>query len=334
MKNHEEEGRPAKMITRRSALRSVGIALATAPFAQLIACSGNGDTSTGGGSGGAGGAGTTTGTGTTGTSTSSSTAAKWATGGTAAMKGNYEDPFSAGLGSACDLTCTATLGPCYAKTVERKDISEGHNGLPVRLAFLVVDPSCKPIQGATVDIWHCGPEGLYSGEDASDFCTTGDATARAARWFRGVQTTDAEGRVDFDTCFPGWYSSRTVHIHFTIKVGDKEYVTSQFVFDDALDDEIISSQPLYKDRGARDTKNTTDNVVGGEEDMSKYAFQTKQMDDGAMLAWKAIVLRSSLTDATCAIKGAGGGMGPGGGPGGGPPPSGGGPGATTSTGGV
>ena len=169
-----------------------------------------------------------------------------------------------------------------------------------------------------MDIWHCGPDGLYSGEDASDFCTTGAARPRAARWYRGVQTTDANGRVHFNTCFPGWYSSRTIHIHFTVRRDNQEYVTSQFVFDDALDDEIVATQPLYNARGQRDTTNSTDNVVSAES-AAAYSFETKRMADGAMLAWKTIILRSSLSAATCAVPGGGGG---GGGPGG-PPPGGG-----------
>ena len=54
----------------------------------------------------------------------------WATGGTAAMKGVYPDPFASGHGAACSLTCSATVGPCHAATLVRRDISEGHAGLP------------------------------------------------------------------------------------------------------------------------------------------------------------------------------------------------------------
>ncbi|APR78490.1 putative dioxygenase [Minicystis rosea] len=288
---------------------------------------------TGGGTTGTGG---TAGTGATGTGGvgGSSAAGEWATGGTASMtaKESYPDPFAAGAGTTCALTCAMTLGPCYAHTIERQDISEGHDGLPVRLSFLVVDETCKPISGATVDIWHCGTEGLYSGDDASDFCTSGDETARAARWFRGVQTTDAAGRVNFDTCFPGWYSSRTIHIHFTIRIGDAEYVTSQLFFPDTLDDEIVGTQPLYKDRGARDTTNQTDTVISGDA-VNDYTFQYARMSDGAMQAWKTLVIRSSLTDSLCQAPGGSGGMmgGPDGGmmgppPDGGLPPDGGPPG--------
>ncbi len=300
-------------MTRRKILGGIGLALVAAPLGQLLAC-GPDET----------GSGTDTGTGTD--SGTGNDPGFWATGGTAAMTAasSYPNPFASGVGSACKLTCEATLGPCYANTLERKDISEGHDGLPVRLAFLVVDETCKPIEGASVDIWHAGPEGLYSGEDASDFCTSGDETARAARWFRGVQTTDANGRVDFDSCFPGWYSSRTIHIHFTIRLNGSEYVTSQLVFDDALNDDVINNQPLYNTRGPRDTTNANDNVVSAES-APDYMFQTQRMPDGAMLAWKTLVIRSSLSNPSCQMPGGGGGGGrppPGGDGGTRPPPRG------------
>jgi protocatechuate 3,4-dioxygenase beta subunit len=291
-------------LTRRKLLYGMGLATAALPLGQLLlACGSEGTDDTGGADG----------------NTGADAPVPWATGGTKAMTAlaTYPDPFAAGLGTACTLLCEATLGPCYATTLDREDISEGEDGLPVRIAFLVVDETCKPIPGATVDIWHCGPDGLYSGEDASDFCTSGDARARAARWYRGVQTSDANGRVNFKTCFPGWYSSRTIHIHFTVRVNNQEYVTSQLVFDDALNDDIIGTQPLYSDRGPRDTTNSTDNVVSAES-APAYSFQTQRMSDGAMLAWKTLVIRSSLSNASCQMTGGGGG-----GPGGPPPGDGG-----------
>ncbi|WP_224247466.1 dioxygenase family protein [Hyalangium gracile] len=299
--SHEKSSTSPAFMTRRRILRNLGMALAVVPIGKLIACSSD--------SPGEPGDGTDGGTNPDGGTSSGA----WATGGTAAMAGNYPDPFASGIGSVCALTCAATLGPCYANTLVRKDISEGHDGLPVRLALLVVDTACKPIQGAAVDIWHTAPHGLYSGEDASTFCTSGDEGATSARWFRGVQTTDANGRVDFDTCFPGWYSSRTIHIHFTVRVNGSEYVTSQLFFDDALNDDIIGTQPLYNTRGQRDTTNSNDTVISASA-VGDYTLQTQRMADGALLAWKTLVIRSSLSDALCDVPGGSGGGG------GGPPP--------------
>ncbi|WP_254627991.1 protocatechuate 3,4-dioxygenase [Myxococcus sp. CA040A] len=312
MSDQDRKDTLTSVMSRRRVLRGMGLTLAAIPLVQVLAC--GADDSGTPGTGGDTDSGTNTDAGTT--------ATDWATGGTSVMAGTYANPFTDDAGTPCALTCAATLGPCYARTLVRKDISEGHDGLPVRLAFRVLNEACEPIQGASVDIWHAAPEGLYSGEDASTFCTSDDPTATSARWFRGVQVTDADGRADFDTCFPGWYSSRTVHIHFTIRVGEAEYVTSQLFFDDALNDDVINHQPLYNTRGPRDTTNANDNVVSAES-VGNYLFQTSRQADGAMLAWKTLIIRSSLDTAQCQIPGGGGG---GGGPGGPPPGGDGGPG--------
>lgn len=222
----------------------------------------------------------------------------WATGGTASMDGNYPDPFTGNLGDTCALTCSATLGPCYVSTLERMDISEGQNGLPVRFAFLLVDESCLPIEGATLDIWHTSAGGYYSGEDAPFGCTLGDPAAEMSRWFRGVQTSDASGRVDFNSCFPGWYPGRTIHIHFTVRLKNEEYLTSQLYFDDLLANEIVANEPIYSARGPRDTDNTTDGLISAAA-APDYSFQTARMSDGAMLAWKVLVIRSALATPLC-----------------------------------
>jgi protocatechuate 3,4-dioxygenase beta subunit len=174
-----------------------------------------------------------------------------------------------------------------------QDISYGQNGLPMRMVLQIVDASCNPVAGAVVDVWHVAPTGKYSGNDSANenvaFCTGSDSDYTSHLYFRGKQTTDANGIVTFDTCFPGWYTGRTVHVHFTITASGGS-LTSQLVFDDALDDEIIATQPIYSSRGARSTSNTTDTVVSSST-QSQYLFETQQMTDGALLAWKTITIR-------------------------------------------
>jgi hypothetical protein len=132
-------------------------------------------------------------------------------------------------------------------------------------------------------------------------CNLGNEDALANRWFRGVQTTDDKGRVDFDTCFPGWYSGRTIHIHFTVRVGDTDIATSQLFFKDDLSDSIIETEPLYGDRGARDTTNANDGVVHGSPLLDRVLLETERMSDGALLAYKTLVVRSSTADALCTL---------------------------------
>ena len=47
----------------------------------------------------------------------------------------------------------------------------------------------------------------------------------------------------------------------------------------------------------------TDTVVGGVDDPSDYILNVERMADGAMLAWKTITIRSSLSEETCAAEG-------------------------------
>jgi protocatechuate 3,4-dioxygenase beta subunit len=115
-----------------------------------------------------------------------------------------------------------------------------------------------------------------------------DAADAAKHYFRGVQTTDANGRVDFDSCFPGWYRGRAVHIHCTVSLGARAY-TSQLVFDQTLVNEIFTSHPEYKSYGLPDTPNATDNVVG-RGDLAGYTAAASRMTDGAMLASKQLVV--------------------------------------------
>src|SRR5262245_3614737 len=93
-------------LSRRAVLQGLGSALAAAPALSLLGCSDP--------SGQGGGADAGSGTDASGGDDAATDAGGgWATGGTASMTGNYPDPFSSGLGTACALTCAATLGPCY-----------------------------------------------------------------------------------------------------------------------------------------------------------------------------------------------------------------------------
>ena len=64
-----------------------------------------------------------------------------------------------------------------------------------------------------MDIWHCNALGAYSDVSDPGFDTSGQ------QFLRGYQATDANGVATFSTIYPGWYSGRTVHIHFKIRTG-------------------------------------------------------------------------------------------------------------------
>ena len=204
----------------------------------------------------------------------------------------------------CVLTCAATLGPCYYDAgLVRRDITEsttaGKVGLPTRLGFRVVNvDTCEPIQNASIDIWHTDNQGIYSAP-ISAFCngsgTTG-TTAQSQRFGRGIQLTDANGWAYFDTFYPGWYSSRTTHIHATVRLNNTAIVTTQFFFLDRISEFIYRSHPNYSNRPNRDTTNTTDNVIGGNLSRSlPYVFSTRLINNKYLQAVKTIGIRMTAT---------------------------------------
>lgn len=214
---------------------------------------------------------------------------KWATGGTSALQNvTYENPFESSLDIPCTVIPKATEGPCYSNTKTRRDISGGRDGLPVRLLFKVVDDNCQPIAGVSVDIWHCDASGIYSGDKmhSVNFCTGAKEDYMKHDWFRGVQSTDDKGEVSFQTCFPGWYRSRAIHIALR---KDNQSYTTQVAFDDALVKYIMENETLYSTRGTPDTSNSTDTVFP-HTGYETYLMKTKQLSDHSMLAWKTLAV--------------------------------------------
>jgi protocatechuate 3,4-dioxygenase beta subunit len=174
----------------------------------------------------------------------------------------------------CVVRPELTIGPYFVDhQLNRSDVrtepsdNSMTTGLPLTLVvnvLSVANRSCAPIQDAQVDIWHCDAQGVYSGVSDPTFNTAGQ------KFLRGYQLTDAQGRVQFLTIYPGWYSGRSVHIHFTIRTrgadGQDYQFTSQFFFDDALTDQVHALQP-YAARGQRNTRNANDGIFnnGGEQ---------------------------------------------------------------------
>jgi protocatechuate 3,4-dioxygenase beta subunit len=100
----------------------------------------------------------------------------------------------------------------------------------MRLALQVVDvESCKPLEGARVDVWQANALGVYSATDTS--------------WLRGWQPTSNWGTADFDTIFPGNYAGRNVHTHAAVrpKVDSRFVHTGQIFFDEWPRQQIIVS---------------------------------------------------------------------------------------------
>lgn len=226
----------------------------------------------------------------------------YASGGTQAMAGKYPDPFSPGGNGnspACTLTCVQSLGPCYVESPVRQDITEGKVGLPMRLALEVVDAqTCNPIENATVEVWSTDAEGVYSGQTPARMCSNGQPEARQTNFMRGAQITSNNGRADFDAVYPGWYPGRTPHIHLKVTVAGEEFIVTQLYFPDELSRSIYAQHPDYTHRPQADTDNTRDGLLRGL-DVDRFLLNTQSMEDGALLAYTTIGLRSSTGEPLC-----------------------------------
>jgi len=215
-----------------------------------------------------------------------------------------------GAGTACALLCETTIGPCHTTSPMRMDVSDGVDGIPVRLALRVVDEQCRPVANAIVEIWRTNSRGTYSG-NINTMCNT-TAADRAAMFFRGYLRTDADGRVDFNTCFPGWYSGRAIHIHVRVMTGDYNaadsagsVVVTQLFFPEDVIQGVFSGVPLYSARGQPDTAAAVDNVIGGTTDRARYTCDVQRTAEGVMFASKTLIVRSSTAVANCATQGSG-----------------------------
>lgn len=272
-----------KGLTRRQLIRRIGLGMAAVPFASplLGACTSSDGTVVDGNTD-------------TGTTPDSPALGPWASGGTAAMTdmATYPDPFATPA-TSCLLVAGTTEGPCTTATdLARVDVSEGWTGLPVRLGMRFVTSACAPIAGAVVKIWHTNIAGSYSGVTPNPGMCLKQQSYSAADFFRGVQSTNASGLVYFDTCFPGWYSGRAIHIHFQVTSGATTYKISQLFFPETLTTDIFANHAEYKSYGQPNTTFANDNVMAAIPLPSRASniVAWARMTDGAMLASKTITV--------------------------------------------
>ncbi len=172
----------------------------------------------------------------------------------------------------CIVSPALTEGPYFIdEQLNRSDIRVNSvdgsvvAGASVQLAVRVSQISadgCRPLAGATVDIWHCDALGVYSGvsDNSQGFDITG------GDFLRGNQVTDPSGLAQFTTIFPGWYRGRAVHIHFKVRAAatdNQTYeFTSQMFFEEALANQVLAQEP-YASKGQPDTSNASDGIFQG-----------------------------------------------------------------------
>jgi protocatechuate 3,4-dioxygenase beta subunit len=128
----------------------------------------------------------------------------------------------------CVLAPETVWGP-YGVDGEmvRHDLRESGDGIDFYLDIGVIDvETCEPLPNAALTIWNCNANGFYSGFTGIDpdtvelmdgYTRRADGTTDDETFLRGIQITDSNGMVEFLTLFPGYYASRTTHIHVTVQ---------------------------------------------------------------------------------------------------------------------
>lgn len=130
------------------------------------------------------------------------------------------------------LTTPDITGPFYMGGAPMRDRFGDYevSGEPLLIYGKVIDPSGKPVAGATVDLWQANHAGEY------DFTNNFQ--------FRGKVLSDENGNYQIPTVLPGNYCDdgrwRVKHIHFTASAPEHVEVTSQIYF---TGDEYLSNDP-------------------------------------------------------------------------------------------
>ena len=121
------------------------------------------------------------------------------------------------------------------------DASGVAEGVPttVELTLLDVAAGGTPLAGAAVYLWHCDMSGRYSLYDQS---------IAGENYLRGVQESDRDGRLTFETIFPSAYQGRWPHMHFEVyesldaaAAAGTKLRTSQLAVPKAICDEVFAT---------------------------------------------------------------------------------------------
>ena len=139
-------------------------------------------------------------------------------------------------------------------------------GVPLTINLTIQDTSasCAALAGAAVYLWHCDRDGNYSmySESIAD-----------ENYLRGVQETDATGKVTFTSIFPACYSGRWPHIHFEVypsvaKAADSgnKIATSQLALPADVCDTVYATDGYSRSvSNLKQVSLDSDNVFGDDD---------------------------------------------------------------------
>ncbi|KAL5120190.1 hypothetical protein ACEQ8H_002016 [Pleosporales sp. CAS-2024a] len=219
--------------------------------------------------------------------------------------------------NSCVLSPEVTEGPYWVKgELIREDITDGQEGVPLFLDLQIIDVNtCEPVPEVFLDIWHCNSTGVYSGVVAQGNGDQNDATNLDQTFNRGIQKSDKDGVVAFETTFPGHYTGRAVHIHVlttlnaTVNanntlVGGSIAHVGQIFFDQSLIG-LVEQEAPYTSNTQTLTENARDFILASEaattDPFVEYVLLGDNVSDG-LFGWLAFgVDLTASYDATPAV---------------------------------
>ena len=154
----------------------------------------------------------------------------------------------------CKVTSNSFEGPYFlcVNALSGKNLAGDLLGEPLTLAMRILDQDCNALPNTVVDVWSCGADGRYSGQNASpDVKVTSGGhkvPENDLRFGRGVLRTDADGIVEWDTVYPGFYAGRAIHIHFKVHRNGRSYVTNQAYLPEDWNQRVLSTAPYNTPR--------------------------------------------------------------------------------------
>ncbi|KAF2087561.1 aromatic compound dioxygenase [Saccharata proteae CBS 121410] len=239
---------------------------------------------------------------------------------------------------SCILSPEVTEGPYYVsgETV-RSNVIDGQDGVPLYVDIQVVDSiTCEPLSNVAIDFWHCNSTGVYGGVVASNNGNEADTANLQNKMLRGIQYSDEEGVLGFETIVPGHYTGRTNHIHVlsqlnsttlpngTVTAGQISHV-GQLFFDQSLLSLVEAVEP-YASNTQVQLLNSEDSIMVQEsltsDPVVEYVLLSDTVADG-IFSWinfgidtsinKTVSAAASCYADGCVANEAGGAGAPGGG---------------------
>lgn len=163
------------------------------------------------------------------------------------------------------------------------DASGVAEGVPTTIELTLLDIAAggTPLAGAAVYAWHCDRDGRYS---------LYDGAIAGENYLRGVQASDADGRLSFRTIFPAAYPGRWPHVHFEVyesleaaTKGTAKLRTSQLAIPQEACDAVYATAGYEASAKTMAGTSLDSDMVFSDGYASQLAKATGTPDDGITL---------------------------------------------------